>query len=95
MLARQEYYVQKYADEISMHEVCLDDLVTKSGAEKLHAALGLQGECKLPEPKNENKTKPSEHLVQHVTETVSKINVDIPQLVENHIKRGFSFDEVV
>ena len=95
MLARQEYYVQKFANEISMHEVYLDDLVTKSGAEKLHAALGLQGECKLPKPKNENKTKPSEQLVQHVTETVGKINVDIPQLVETCIKRGFSFDEVV
>ena len=95
MLARQEYYVQKYANEISMHEVYLDDLVTKSGAEKLLAALGLQGECKLPSPKNENKTKPNEHLIQHVTETVRKINVDIPQLVETCIKRGFNFDEIV
>ena len=95
MLARQEYYVQKFANEISMHEVYLDDLVTKSGAKKLRAALGLQGKCKLPKPKNENKTKPSEQLVQHVTETVGKINVDIPQLVETCIKRGFSFDEVV
>jgi hypothetical protein len=92
MLARQEYYTQKFSNKIAMHHVALEDLTTKAGAQDFHKALGLYGECELPSPKNENKAKPSEQLVHNVSDIVSKVNCDMPQLVEDLIKGGFNFD---
>jgi len=94
MLARQEYYVQKFSDKFSMHQVTLEELTSDSGAQDFHNLLGLHGKCIVPSPKNENKAKPSEQLVQQVSDIVDKINVDMSELVEDTIKRGFSFDVV-
>ena len=90
--ARQEYYLQKFSDNISMHQVTLEELTSDKGAQDFHRILGLHGTCTVPSPKNENKLKPSEQLVQQVSEIVEKINVDMSQLVEDTIKQGFSFD---
>jgi hypothetical protein len=94
MSARQEYYVQKFSDKISMNQVTLEELTSDTGAQDFHDLLGLHGKCVVPSPKNENKVKPNEHLVQQVTDFVDKINVDMPQLIEDTIKKGFSFDAV-
>ncbi len=93
MAARQEYYSQKFSKKIEMHYVALEDLTKKSGAQDFLKALGLNGVCKLPSPKNENKLKPSDQLVDNVSTIVSKVNVDMPQIVEDIIKKGFSFSE--
>jgi hypothetical protein len=92
MSARQEYYVQKFSEKISMLQVTLEKLTSDTGAKEFHNLLGLHGNCSIPSSKNENKAKPSEQLVQQVSEIVVKINVDMPQLVENSIKNGFSFE---
>lgn len=92
MLARQEYYTQKFSKEIAMHHVTLEHLTTKAGAQDFHKALGLRGEYTLPSPQNENKAMPSEQLRENVYDIVRNINVDMPQIVEDLIKRGFSFD---
>ena len=75
-----------------MNQVTLEELTSDTGAQDFHDLLGLHGKCVVPSPKNENKSKPSEQLVQQVSEIVKKINVDMPQLVENSIKNGFSFE---
>ena len=93
MLARQEYYSQKFSKKIKMHHVTLEELTQKPGARDFHKALGLNGECKLPPPKNVNKVKPSDQLVDTVSKIVSKVNVDMPQIVEDIIKKGFNFSE--
>ena len=93
MLARQEYYSQKFYERIKMHHVLLEELTTRSGAQEFHRALGLNGVCKLPSPKNENKLKPSDQLVENVSKIVNKVNADIPQIVEDSIKKGFSFSK--
>ena len=94
MLARQEYYVQKFSNKVSMHQVTLEELTSDTGAQDFHNLLGLHGKCIVPSPKNENKAKPSEQLVQQGSDIVDKINVDMSELVEGTIKRGFSFDAV-
>ena len=38
MLARQEYYTQKFSNKIAMHHVALEDLTTKAGAQDFHKA---------------------------------------------------------
>ena len=76
-----------------MHHVALEDVTKKSGAEDFLKALGLNGVCKLPSPKNENKLKPSAELVDNVSKIVNKVNVDMPQIVEDIIKKGFDFSE--
>jgi hypothetical protein len=94
MLARQEYYVQKFSNKISVHQVTLEELTSDTGAQDFQNLLGLHGKCVVPSPKNENKAKPSEQLVQQVSDIVDKINVDMPQLIEDTIKKGISFDVV-
>ena len=80
--------------KISMLQVTLEELTSDTGAKEFHNLLGLHGNCSIPSSKNENKSKPSEQLVQQVSEIVKKINVDMPQLVENSIKNGFSFETI-
>ncbi|MDC0011655.1 hypothetical protein OAE29_00030 [Octadecabacter sp.] len=92
MLARQEYYTQNFTHKIAMHHVDIEKLTTKSGAQDFLKGLGFSGECELPSPLNENKVKPSDKLVQNISDIVDKINIDMPQIVEDIIKRGFSFD---
>lgn len=92
MSARQEYYVQKFSDKISMLQVTLEELTSDTGAKEFHSLLGLYGNCSIPTSKNESKAKPSEQLFQQVTDFVDKISVDMPQLIEDTIKKGFSFD---
>ena len=93
MSARQEYYSQKFSNKVEMHHVALEDVTKKSGAQDFLKALGLNGVCKLPSPKNENKLKPSDQLVDNVSKIVSRVNVDMPQIVEDIIKKGFNFSE--
>lgn len=92
MSARQEYYVQKFSDKISMHQVTLEELTSDTGAQEFHRLLSVPGNCIVPSPKNENRAKPSEQLIQQISEIVEKIKVDIPQLVEDTISNGFSFE---
>lgn len=94
MLARQEYYVQKFSDKIFMLLVTLEDLTSDTGAQDFHNLLGLHGKCVVPFARNENTAKPTEQLVQKVTDIVDKINIDMPQLVKDKIKKGFSFETV-
>jgi hypothetical protein len=94
MWARQEYYVQKFFTEIEMHIVTLEDITKIEGAKKLHKALGLDGDCLIPPPKNQNQGKPSDQLRNLVSDAVHSISVDMPQLIEDKIKKGFSFDAV-
>jgi hypothetical protein len=91
MAARQEYYHQKFSDKIKMVEVVLDETVTETGAKKFYNDLGFYGDCVLPPPKNENKSKPTTQLIDAVQGAVRKINVDMPQLVRGAIKDGFTF----
>ena len=93
MLARQEYYVQKFSKMITMQNVTFEELTTNTGAQDFHNILGQTGKCVIPSPNNENKVKPSKILVQLFFDIVGKINVDIPQLFEGAIKKGFSFEE--
>lgn len=94
MSARKEYYLQKFSDKISIHQVTLEELTSNAGAQDFHKLLSLHGNCIVPPPKNENRAKPSEQLIQKVTEIVYKINIDMPQLVEDAIKKGFSFEAI-
>lgn len=94
MLAHQEYYVKKFSGKISMHQVTLEELTSDTGAQDFHNFLGLHSKCVVPPPKNENRAKPSEQLIRQVSEIVKKINVDLPQLVEDTIKKGFSFEAI-
>ncbi|MDC1499575.1 hypothetical protein N8390_10565, partial [Amylibacter sp.] len=87
MLARQEYYFQKFSKMITMQNVTLEELTTNAGAQDFHNILGLTGKCVIPSPKNENKANPNKMLVQQVFDIVGKINIDIPQLVEDAIKK--------
>ena len=75
-----------------MYNVTLEELTTFTGAQDFHKLLGLRGKCIVPPPKNQNQAKPSEHLIKQVSEIVDKIKVDMPKLVEDSIKQGFSFD---
>jgi hypothetical protein len=77
-----------------VHQVTLEELTSDTGAQDFKNLLGLHGKCVVPSPKNENKAKPSEQLVQQVSDIVDKINVDMPQLIEDTIKKGISFDVV-
>ena len=92
MSARQEYYMQMFADKISTYQVSLEELTTDIGAKDFYNMLGLQGKCIIPSQKNANPVKPNEQLVQQVSEIVEKINADIPQLVADSIKQGFNFE---
>ena len=91
MAARQEYYLQKFSDEINMVEVTLEDAITDIGARKFYAELGFRGSCVLPSPKNQNKAKPDPKITAKVLSIVEKVNVDMPELIRDAIKEGFTF----
>ena len=93
MMARHEYYIQKFSDKICMYSIDLEDVTTTDGAFRFHKMLGLNGECILPQPANQNTAKPSANMIQQVSDTVNKINVDMQQLIKTVIEQGVSFEE--
>ncbi len=92
MAARQEYYLQKFSNKIPMIEVSLEDVSTESGARDFLRFLGETGDCEVPAPKNKSKARPNEKMAEAITNILKKVNVNMPELVEEKIKDGFSFD---
>ena len=92
MATRQEYYRQKYADQIRMVDVSLDEAVHEEGAKAFLTDLGIDGACVMPPKKNANKAQPSQELVQQVTTIVEKITFDPAKVAGDAIKAGFTFE---
>ena len=90
--ARQEYYLQKFADKIKMIDVELEVITRNAGAQKFYRELGLSGRCTIPDPKNETKQTSNENITKAVQGVVSNINVDMSVLVRNAIRDGFTFE---
>ena len=91
MAARQEYYYQKYSNKIRMIKVNLEDIVTNNGAKKFYSELGFKHDCIIPKPKNVNKMKRNNEIVENLRNIIHKINVNMPELVNRAIEDGFSF----
>ena len=91
MAARQEYYIQRFSNEIKMVEITLEVVTKNEGAKQFWNELGLMGNCKMPPIKNANKSQPNAQLINKVREITDSINVDMKDLVHNAIKSGFSF----
>jgi len=91
MAARQEYYRQKFSDRIQMVAVDLEEVTSEAGAQALLAALGHEGPCVLPAPRNENPVTPPPELVARIEEAVARLRVDMEELVDHVIRAGFGF----
>jgi hypothetical protein len=91
MAARQEYYRRKFSDRIRMVTVDLEEVTTEAGAQALLEALGHEGPCVLPAPRNEIRTAPPPALVASIEEAVARLRVDMDALVDQAIRRGFGF----
>ena len=91
MAARQEYYHQKFSNQIKMIYLNLEDAVTITGAKQFYKTLGYNDNCLLPPPKNENVSKPNNKLIENLKKSVKRIDVNMSQLVADQIKKGFTF----
>ncbi|MDC3109106.1 hypothetical protein OA517_01975 [Alphaproteobacteria bacterium] len=91
MEARQEYYRQMYSNKIKMVEVKLEELVSENGANKFYSELGFKGNCFIPPPKNINKKKQNDKVINILEKIFDKINVDMQKLVSEAIKDGITF----
>ena len=91
MAARQEYYLQKFSNNIHMVEVSLDEVVTYKGAKSFYCNLGFNDECVLPPVRKANKNKPNVQLIDTVRNIIDKITVDMQQVVRDAVKAGFTF----
>nr|WP_321980723.1 hypothetical protein [uncultured Cohaesibacter sp.] len=92
MLARQEYYRQKYSDRIKMVEINLEEVTKEEGASKFLECLDIKTEIKLPPPSNQNKSKAPEQLVTKISKIVGAVKLDMERIVKKEIADGFSFD---
>ncbi len=88
MDARQTYYKTLYGKKLKFVEVDLEQITTKSGAGKFLKMLGINKEAVLPPPKNLNKAKPDEKLVEHVENLLSSINFDSQKVVDAFLASG-------
>ena len=91
MEARQAYYKRLYADKMRMVEVKLDDIVKPDGAQQFWSQLGGEGQCELPERKNENRAEAPDALKAKIAQIVTSSNFDGDKLAKDAIAAGFSF----
>ena len=92
MMARQEYYRQKYGDKLRFIDVSIEEITKLDGAQRFLKTLQVSNECILPQPKNANEVKPTVELVHQVKTFVNSVNFDVEVLVKDCISKGFSFD---
>ena len=92
MAARQEYYRQKYSDQLQLIDVSLEEITKLDGAQRFLRTLQVNNECVLPQPKNANQVKPPVELIQQVKAIVNSVNFDVEPLVKEWMSKGFSFD---
>ncbi len=92
MSARQEYYFQKYSNKINMVEIKLEEVISESGARKFYSKLGLNDELIIPPPKNVNKSKPNNQVMDLIRDITQKINFDTKKIVKDAIEGGFNFN---
>ena len=92
MLARQEYYVQKYAKNLRFVDASLEEITSRDGAEKFLSALGVQKFLGLPAPRNESTSAAPKELVDVVSRAVKSFDADISSLVKHAISEGFTFE---
>lgn len=92
MLARQEYYRQRYAGEMRMVFVSLEDVTTPQGAQKFLSDMGGYKLRELPPRRNESKTVMPPELLNAIRSVIASVQLDIPGLVAQSIRKGFTFD---
>lgn len=90
METRQEYYLQKYQQQIRFLEVSVDDISKPSGAKKLLQALGYEGSVYLPPKENANQVNEEMRLAlrEQVQITMGGLVFDAHSIAASYIRKG-------
>ena len=93
LAARQTYYLKRYGDRLNFVTAELEQITTADGAQVFWDALGGQGACSLPPPKNQNTARAPDDLVDRVGSVFASVKFDVDSLVDKAVESGFSFEE--